>query len=305
MALHMANGVADARLSHIALYQGAGTARLVADGSRATPRIAINLNVDNVQALPLLTDAIGFDKIEGRGHLVAALGGQGPSQAAIMRSLAGTASFNFNDGAWRGVNLAQVARTVQSFTGGQQQQATNTSNSTDFAELSAGFQLAQGVAATQDLKLLNPYVRLDGAGLIDVGGQTLDMRLAPRVVNSAQGQGGQASLAGLGVPFRISGTWARPSFRPDLEDVMRQQLRDRLQAAGRNQGADSPLGMLSTAIFGAPATPAAPTPTPTEGEDTATTTTPAAPSQPTQQQTPEQQRDDAVRNAIGGLFKTK
>ena len=210
MALHLANGVADARLSHLALYQGAGTARLIVDGARATPRIAVDLNVDNVQALPLLNDAIGFDKIEGRGRLRAQLAGQGASQAAIMRTLAGTASFNFNDGAWRGVNLAQMARTVQSLRSGAQPSASSSGAATDFAELSATFQLAQGVAATQDLKLLNPYVRLDGTGLIDIGAQTTDLRLAPRVVNSAEGQGSTAAnLQSLGVPFRVSGPWTR------------------------------------------------------------------------------------------------
>jgi AsmA protein len=301
MALHIANGVADARLSHIALYGGAGTARLIADGARATPRIAVDLNVDNVQALPLLTDAIGFEKIEGRGRLRASLGGQGASQAALMRSLSGTASFNFNDGAWRGVNLAQIARTVQTLASGAQPTAAS-SAATDFAELSASFRFTQGVAATEDLKLLNPLVRLDGAGLIDVGGQSIDMRLSPRAVNSLEGQGGQADLQGLGVPFRVSGPWARPSFRPDLGDAMRQQLRDRLRVAAGQEAADSPLGMLSTAIFGAPTTTPAATPAPA-----AETTTPPA-GETTTAETPaprEQTQEERMRDALGGLFKTK
>lgn len=67
--------------------------------------------------------------------------------------------------------------------------------------------------ATDNLRLLNPFVRLEGQGLVNVGAQTIDMRIAPRAVNNAQGQGGDAGLAGLGVPFRITGPWSHVQFR--------------------------------------------------------------------------------------------
>ena len=93
--LRVANGAADARLTRLALYGGDGTGRFIADGSGATPRVAFELNAQNIQAEPLLRDAMGFDKITGRGRLVASLVGQGRSQAAVMQSLRGNASFSF------------------------------------------------------------------------------------------------------------------------------------------------------------------------------------------------------------------
>ena len=36
-----------------------------------------------------------------------------------MRSLGGNASFAFNDGQWKGVNLAQMARSLQTVMSGQ------------------------------------------------------------------------------------------------------------------------------------------------------------------------------------------
>lgn len=262
LALRVANGAADARLTRISLYDGGGTARLIADGSGSTPRIAFEIDAQNIQAETLLRDAIGFDKIVGRGRLRASLVGTGASQAALMRSLSGNASFNFNDGQWKGVNLAQVARTVQSALTGQ---AAGEGSSTDFAELSSTFTVANGVMATDNLRMLNPYVRLEGSGLVNIGAQTVDMRIAPRAVNNAQGQGGDAGLAGLGVPFRVSGPWSRVSFRPALEEVVQNQLRDILSR--QDQG--SPLASLGEALFGrtpTATTPAAETPAATEGE---------------------------------------
>lgn len=286
LGLRVANGAADARLTRISLYEGGGTARLIADGSGAVPRIAVELNAQNIQAETLLRDAIGFDRIAGRGRLTASLVGQGASQAAIMRSLRGTAAFNFNDGELKGVNLAQVARTVQAALSGQ---AVGEAASTDFAELSSTFTVADGVMATDNLRLLNPFVRLEGQGLVNIGAQTIDMRIAPRAVNSAQGQGGDATIAGLGIPFRISGPWSRVSFRPAVEEIVQNQLRDILN----RQGEDNPLGRLGEALFGRQ--PAATT-TPAEGE------TPAQQPADGETQTEQPAQQERPRNPLQDIF---
>jgi AsmA protein len=292
LVLRLANGAADARLTRISLYGGSGVARLIADGSGAVPRIAVELDAQNIQAEPLLRDAIGFDRITGRGRLQASLLGQGASQAAVMRSLRGNASFLFADGQWRGVNLAQVARTVQAALQGQA--IGSGGGATDFAELGATFAVANGVAATDDVRLLNPFVRLEGRGLIDIGAQTIDMRLAPRAVSSIEGQGGDVSVAGLGIPFRASGPWSRVSFRPALEDVVQSQVRDIL--GQQEQG--SPLGALGDILFGRqPAESPAETPAPAEpaeGEAPA----PAEP--PEEQEQPRNPLEELFRRAIGG-----
>jgi AsmA protein len=218
LRLRLANGVADAQLSRVSLYEGAGTARLVvgADGA-----VRSEIDVADVKALPLLTAAIGFDKIEGRGRLKASLSGRGRSQADLMRVLAGSASFSFSDGAWRGVNLAQVARQVQAALAGE---TVGAAAKTDFAEFAADFTVANGVATTQNLRLLNPFVRLDGKGTLDIGAQTTDLRLAPRAVRSAEGQGGDALARGLGIPFRASGPWSGIKFRPDGQVAVERAL---------------------------------------------------------------------------------
>jgi len=291
LGLRVANGAADARLTRISLYDGGGTARLIADGSGPVPRIAVELNAQNVQAETLLRDAIGFDRIAGRGRLTASLVGQGGSQAAIMRSLRGSASFNFNDGELKGVNLAQIARTIQATISGQ---AVGGAASTDFAELSSTFTVADGVMATDNLRLLNPFVRLEGQGLVNIGAQTIDMRIAPRAVNNAQGQGGDATIAGLGVPFRITGPWSRVQFRVAIEEVVQNQLRDILN----RQGEDNPLGRLGETLFGRtpPATPAPANETPADQPADGDAQTPPPAQQP--QQRPSNPLADIFNQAI-------
>jgi AsmA protein len=250
MRLRLTGGIADAALSRVSLYGGAGAARLVVDASGSTPAIRSELDVQDVQALPLLTAAIGFDKIEGRGALKASLSGHGRSQADIMRALGGTIGFRFNDGAWRGVNLAQVARQVQAALAGE---TIGAAAKTDFAEFAADFVVADGVARTENLRLLNPFVRLDGKDEVNIGAQTTDIRLAPRAVRSIEGQGGDALARGLGVPFRAAGPWSGVKFRPDGRAAVEQVLGGRsvdealsglVNRAARKDGEPSPLERL-------------------------------------------------------------
>lgn len=301
LLLRLTNGVADARLTQVSLYGGTGTARLVADARTDTLRIAQELSVDNVQAEPLLTDAIGFERISGRGRLTASLLGAGRSQAAIMRSLRGEAAFTFNDGALKGVNLAQVARTIQA---ALSRSSVGPAAETDFAEFSASFAVSDGVAVTENMRFLNPFVRLDGRGFIDIGRQTLDVRFAPRAVQSIEGQGGQTDIAGLGVPFRVSGPWAQPQFRIDLQDTITSQVREQARRALQR----SDLGDLG-ALFGLGRTEdAAPAPTPpadgaaappADGGQTPPASEAAPPPEEPRQKTPEER----ARDALEGLFR--
>jgi len=286
MALKVANGAVDGHLTRVSMYGGAGTARLIANGAGATPQVAVELNVQNIQAEPLLKDAIAFDRITGRGRLQVALAGAGRSQAALMHALHGTASFTFNDGAFKGVNLAAIARSIQSALSGT---AVGPSASTDFAELGATFTVANGSAATQDLHMLNPFVRVDGQGLINIGEQSIDMRLAPRAVRSNQGQGGEAATQGLGIPFRVHGPWSKVSFEPALGDVVQNQLRSQIGNILGHQDQNNPLTQLGATLFGgaggasaatpptAPASGGAATPPAQQGSSgTTSTTTPQA-----------------------------
>lgn len=243
-----------ANLKQLALYGGNGTGVIALDGTGAAPVIGLDLNVSGVQATPFLTDLAGFNRIEGTGSIVAKVTAAGKSQRAWMKSLGGNAQIKFIDGAIKGVNLAEIARTIQSVLTGS---AVGGAAKTDFAELSGSFVIQRGVAANKDLKLLNPFVRLNGAGIIDVGNQTLDYRVEPKAVGTIKGQGGRDTARGIGIPFRIKGPWSNPSYEPDLSGVLPGALDSIMKG-------DNPLdnitggGGLDGILGGKPSQPAGP-----------------------------------------------
>ena len=239
LGIIVSGGKLKARLRQLALYGGNGSGTVSLDGTSATPSLALDMRVDGVQGEPFLTDAAGFNRLSGTASITMTVASSGRSQSALMHNMGGKAAISFTDGAIKGVNLAEIARTIQSALSGN---AIGGAAKTDFAELSGTFAIRNGVAANKDLKLLNPFVRLTGAGVIDLGQQTLDYRVEPKAVKSIEGQGGKHDVTGIGIPFRIHGPWSKPSYEPDLSGVMNNAVDDILQGKNPLEGLKGLIG---------------------------------------------------------------
>ncbi len=221
LTLTLNGGALAADLNPVTLYGGAGRATLKVDANRATPTIAETTQFDNLAMRGFLTDAIGVSRIEGSGVLALDITGSGDSTNAIMHSLAGKGAILFKNGRIHGVDLAAVAQTIQSALSGA---AVSSGASTSFTEMGGTFAIAGGVMTSKDFHLLSPFIRMTGAGTINLGEQTIDFVVSPKAVASLQGQGGSQSLRGLGVPFHITGSWSHLHYSPDLSGVAKDIL---------------------------------------------------------------------------------
>ncbi|RMD62987.1 MAG: AsmA family protein [Alphaproteobacteria bacterium] len=203
-------------LDELNLYGGRGTGRVTLDARGAVPRVAKTFAIEGVQAGPLLADAAGFDRLEGTGRMDVSITTRGRSQKEMVANLGGKGAVKFVDGAIKGINLAAMVRNVTSaFMDAQAGKAQKT----DFAELSGTFTIAKGILTNRDLVLLNPLLRLSGAGTVDLPQRTLKYRLEPKLVATTEGQGGTASARGIAVPIIVEGPWDNLTYRPDLAGV--------------------------------------------------------------------------------------
>ncbi|MDJ0946745.1 MAG: AsmA family protein [Kiloniellales bacterium] len=219
------DGLLTADLKQLKLYDGVGRAEVALDGRGATPSVRNNFTLTGVDAGRLLTDAADFDRLEGSGDIALAVTASGKSQKEMVQSLNGDGAIKFVDGAIRGINLAQMVRNVTTaFTD------TGEAQKTDFAELSGTFQITRGLLRNDDLLLLNPLLRVTGAGTADLPGRTVDYRVEPKVVGSLEGQGGDALARGLAVPVIAEGPWHDITYRPDLAAAVGEIAKDPKEA---------------------------------------------------------------------------
>ena len=114
-AMHVAlqDAKLTADLTQAALFNGSATGRVTADAGGAVPAFAIRADVKSVAMKALLQSAMKVERIEGTGLLAMDVTGHGANQQAIVNSLSGTGSATVRNGAIRSVDLAAVARTVQ------------------------------------------------------------------------------------------------------------------------------------------------------------------------------------------------
>jgi AsmA protein len=143
----------------------------------------------------------------------------GRNQREVIANLSGTTTVDFRDGQIRGINVAQMIRSLTSSTlSGWQEDQVQT---TDLTELHASFRMEKGKAETSDLRLAGPLVRVTGTGNTDLNTKTLAFRLEPKLVLTTQGQGSTvADPIGLGVPVIMEGTWSAPRIYPDVAGIL-------------------------------------------------------------------------------------
>ena len=221
-------------ISNLGAYGGQASGEVDIDVSGGNPSYAMRSDIAGMRALPLLRSTAGFDRLDGKMQARIAVRSTGSSQRAIMSNLGGTVFADFRDGAIRGLNVAQMIRALTSnpLSGWQQDRE----QTTDLTQLSASFRIDKGEAATTDLNLVGPLVRMTGAGTIDLGAKTLSFRVEPKLVMTTEGQGRAADPVGFGVPVAIDGPWAEPRIYPDVAGMLDDPDAAYARAQGHRQG---------------------------------------------------------------------
>lgn len=238
------------------LYQGrvAGSVALVA---ARQPRVTVRQKLSNVAVGPLLKDAFGQDRLEGRGNVALDVSTQGGSVAALLKALAGSARIELRDGSVRGFNIAQAIRSAKArlgATAGEHAGTGSAAETTDFSELSGSFAIAGGVAHNDDLLAKSPLLRITGNGDVDLGAGRIDYLVKATVVDTLQGQGGPElqSLRGQTVPVRLSGPFSAIAYRVDFAGMVQEMAKKKLdtKAEDLKAKAQQQLGDKLKGLFG-------------------------------------------------------
>jgi AsmA protein len=219
-------------------YQGSLSSALTVNAAPATPTFAAKHNMSGINVGAFLKDLAINDTLEGKGNVTADITTQGNTVSALKKALAGSAAVKLADGAVRGIDIAGSIRNAKAKLGalrGEQTQAADKSQKTDFSELSATFNIKNGVARNNDLSLKSPLLRVGGEGEINIGEDTLNYLVKASIVGTIKGQDGReaSELKGVTVPVRVSGPLAAPSYKLDFAamatDTAKQTVMDALQ----------------------------------------------------------------------------
>ncbi len=216
--------------------EGHLTAALSTDATQANPPVVARVQIPALALAPLLA-AIGEPEvINGTLNVQADLHGVGATPHAIAATLDGSFSVSMGKGtvdnrllgsmlgpALREINLLDLVGR-----GGRSEIECFVAN--------AG--VNRGVATFRSLVFASSLLTMDGGGSINLGTETLDLRVRP-----------QARVAGTGivVPLKITGPWRSPATAPDPAATVTQNAGS---VAGALLGQTTPLGAIAGALGG-------------------------------------------------------
>lgn len=236
---------------------------------------AFKNNLTGVQVNPLMKDAANQDILEGKGNVVIDVTSSGTLPSAIKKSLNGNFSVKLNDGAIKGINIAERIRNAKSLLGAKKgAEGANKNEKTDFSELSLSANIVTGVATSNDLNLAAPLLRAKGAGQVNIGANTLDYTIRPKLVATTKGQDGRTyeQLSGIEMPVKIFGALDAPQYQPDYAAAAMSAAQSEIGGKLLEKAGGGKAGGLLGALAGKGAAPApapatagaAPAPAPAE-----------------------------------------
>ena len=222
LQLTLAGGQLSLKQFSAAVAGGQVTASGVLDARQQPARYQVHKRIQGVDVRPLLQTLAQNDRLEGKGDLEVQVQGTGLSEQALRSQMQGKLSLRLSDGALHGINLAEMIREARATLTGKGADQVKEARKTDFSALTANFQIANGVARSDDIQLLAPALRVKGQGQTALVPETLDFLFLTSVVESSKGQGGKSvdELKDVTIPVRIGGHWQAPSYRLDVKELL-------------------------------------------------------------------------------------
>ncbi|MEE9381254.1 MAG: AsmA family protein [Hyphomonadaceae bacterium] len=319
---NLRNGQLSTTLNSFKAFGGNWQGVLGLDTNADVPTLAIDMTADSILMSDLLSTFTSTDKLTGTGAFHIQASSTGASMDALIRGLAGQVSTNLADGEIKGVDFAQLRRSLEDAQGalarGELNLVLSPQAETDFSSFTSLLKIENGVARIESLDFLMPALgSLTGLGKIDLGNQSFDLRLKPEFDRDGAGDRGGLMLNGIDIPIRMSGDWSSPSFQLDtdgLQSLLRAELTDAVSSeisdAIGDQLGDEAGGLLSDVL----GLPRAQEDTPEESEeDTAPAEAQDETADPNEDETEEEtepepvpsiedQLEDRARDALSDLL---
>jgi len=238
-ALGMEDGQARLTDMVLSLYKGGLAGNLSASLAENGPPFSLSANLQGVDFNALATDFSPDLKGLLYGTLGASLNvtGRGLDRPALRRNLTGTGSLSLADGKLTSFGALKLLAKALKAAGG----SGVGEDETPFKSLSATFDIADGRARTQDLKLVSDAIKMKGKGEVrlDLG---LDLDLTGRISEQVSGDMVEETPAlkyvqddkgRISLDFRVGGTLMEPKVGIDPE-FLRRSARESVKEEGLN-----------------------------------------------------------------------
>ncbi len=253
------NGVIRLSPQMSGLYGGQQTGQFVLD-TRVTPlAVTVATKLQNVDANKLVSSLSSIkDTLYGSLAGTTNAGFRAAGRANFAQSLNGKLELELTNGRIAKVDLLNELAMIGRFLNAPS--VIPQQSFTDVTKLTGTFDVVNGVAQTNDLRAVTPAANLAANGTVNLATGALNMRVTAVMAKDFSHKAGGKNIGGLMdtavannkgelvIPIIVTGTYDRPRFAPDVEEIARMRLKNMLPSFG-NPG-DRTSGILGAVLDG-------------------------------------------------------
>jgi AsmA protein len=217
------------------LYGGKYSGDITYDVRGAVPEFQLNQQLTDVDMSPLLKDAANSQRLSGHGNASTMLAGHGSDSDAMLQSLSGHVELSLANGAIEGADLSYEIGVAQALLKQQALPAGTNTRHTRFDALKMSAAITNGVARTDDLIAATTYLRITGQGTTNLVSKALDLHLVA-----------STPLTLAAIPVSVTGSADDPKVRPDMQNLVKSQLKQKAQDLIKGKLNDQLKGLLGT-----------------------------------------------------------
>ena len=198
------------------------------DSRGATPTLSIDEQLTGIDMARLLANTSGKGRLSGRATLNLKATARGASVEALLKTLTGHLDANLADGALEGIDVGHEIGVAQALIDKSPAPAQGSTGHTPFQAFKLSSQITNGIAETHDLTIASQALTVTGQGSANLATKGIDFKLLASIVT--------APARNTDIPLKVSGTYANPTVRPDIEGLAKDQLKQKLQDILKKNG---------------------------------------------------------------------
>jgi AsmA protein len=198
------------------------------DSRNAPPTLSVDERLTGIDIARLLANTAGKGRLSGRATLNLKAIARGASVDAMLKTLTGHLDANLADGALEGIDVGYELSVAQALIDKSSAPPQGSTGRTPFQAFKLSSQITNGVAETHDLTIASQALKVAGHGSANLATKGIDFKLLASVMTSP--------ARNTDIPLKVTGTYANPTVRPDIEGLAKDQLKQKLQDVLKKNG---------------------------------------------------------------------
>ncbi len=209
------------------LYQGTLEGSVFVSDVDGEAHVEADYTLSDVQVGPLLNDVADMDFLTGRAEIISDLRTFGTHEDMFIGNLFGSMVMEISEGTIRGIDLDYEIRDAFARVFGEQRPVEDEEGITEFSAFTATYEIASGIAVSEDLSITSPVLEVQGDMRLDLPESHLDSRSRVFLDGALKEEiGRRYALPDAGIPLRIRGPFDDVRVTLDVEFLIEDLIRE-------------------------------------------------------------------------------